>query len=74
MASDRSLVGEIAGRHLPDDIAAGWLRLLRPATALRVLSCGGWPPGATAMWPLPGLVVDAMSATGLDWRDALRRG
>jgi uncharacterized protein YwqG len=33
--SDRELVAEIAGRFLPDDIAARWLRLLRPAAALR---------------------------------------
>ena len=29
---------------------------------------------ATAVWSLPGLVVDAMSVTGQDWSGALRRG
>jgi hypothetical protein len=33
--SDRELVAEIAGRFLPADIATQWLRLLRPAVALR---------------------------------------
>lgn len=35
MVSDRELVGEIAGQYLPPDIAARWLRLLRPAASLR---------------------------------------
>jgi len=35
VTSDRKLVSEIAARSLPDDVAARWLRLLRPAAALR---------------------------------------
>jgi hypothetical protein len=34
VVSDRELVTEIAHRHLPPDIAAPWLQLLRPAAAL----------------------------------------
>lgn len=61
MTADRELVGEIAGRYLPDDVAARWLRLLRPAAALRrtrpgarvAAVLGGEPalPGS-AQWPL----------------------
>jgi Domain of unknown function (DUF1963) len=35
VAADRESVAEIASRHLPAGIAARWLRLLRPAAALR---------------------------------------
>jgi uncharacterized protein YwqG len=35
VVSDRELVAEIARRHLPPEIADRWLRLLRPAAALR---------------------------------------
>jgi hypothetical protein len=60
VASDRELVGEIAGRYLPDDVAARWLRLLRPAAALRRTGPGarvaavlGGEPGLPdrAQWP-----------------------
>lgn len=61
MTPDRELAGEIAGRYLPDDVAARWLRLLRPAAALRrtrpgarvTAVLGGEPalPGS-AQWPL----------------------
>jgi uncharacterized protein DUF1963 len=61
VASDRELVGEIAGRYLPDDVAARWLRLLRPAAALRHAGPGarvaavlGGEPGLPdrARWPV----------------------
>jgi len=35
VTADRELVGEIADRYLPEDVAARWARLLRPAAALR---------------------------------------
>ena len=38
--SDRALVTQIARRHLPPDIAERWLRLLRPAAALRQAAPG----------------------------------
>jgi hypothetical protein len=40
VAADREMVGEIAGRYLPGDVAARWLRLLRPAAALRRAGAG----------------------------------
>lgn len=61
MASDRELVGEIADRYLPDDVAARWLRLLRPAAVLRHAGPGarvaavlGGEPGLPdwAEWPM----------------------
>jgi uncharacterized protein DUF1963 len=42
VTADRELVAEIAGRYLPDDVAARWLRLLRPAAALRHAGSGAW--------------------------------
>jgi hypothetical protein len=60
MTSDRELVREIAGRYLADDVAARWLRLLRPAAALRHAGAGarvaavlGGEPGLPdrAEWP-----------------------
>jgi len=35
VTADDALVSEIAARYLPGDVAAQWLRLLRPAAALR---------------------------------------
>ena len=61
MIADRDLAGEIAGGHLPADIAARWLRLLRPAAALRYTGPGarvaavlGGEPGLPdwAEWPV----------------------
>jgi Domain of unknown function (DUF1963) len=61
VTADRELVGEIAGRYLPDDVAARWLRLLRPAAALRhadpddqVAAVLGGEPGLPgwAEWPV----------------------
>ena len=61
MTPDRERVGEIASRYLPDDAAARWLRLLRPAAALRHAGPGarvaavlGGEPGLpdSAGWPL----------------------
>ena len=61
MTPDRELVGEIACRYLPGDVAARWLRLLRPAAALRKASPGarvaavlGGEPGLPdwAEWPV----------------------
>lgn len=61
MPPDRDLVGEIAARYLPGDVAARWLGLLRPAVALRhagpgarvVAVLGGQPslPDGLA-WPV----------------------
>ena len=47
--ADRELVVEIACRYLPSEVAARWLRLLRPAAALR---CAG--PGASVAAVLGG--------------------
>ena len=60
MVSDRELVATIAGRYLPAGFAARWLRLLRPAAALRYAGPGArvaavlggepWLPDS-AEWP-----------------------
>jgi hypothetical protein len=51
--ADRERVGEIADRHLPADTAARWLRLLRPAAALRLAGPGA--PVAAVLGGEPGL-------------------
>jgi hypothetical protein len=60
VVADRELVAEIAGRYLPAGVAARWLRLLRPAAALRYAGPGArvaavlgglpWLPGSVE-WP-----------------------